>query len=249
MARDYTAVPWEYLDEMEELTDEEFGRLIRQLLRYSRSGEAFSPSGNERFYIKRVQNREIRYQDNYSDLSDIRSDAGKKGANSRWNGKTMANDGKNDFANGKNSKAIFANGKNGYTETETKTETNTEPDIHPPNPPLKGEAFERFWAVYPKKVGKQAAFKAFQRIKGVSVETMVKAVEYQRSTAQWQKDNGRFIPNPATWLNQGRWEDENTEPSAVCQTEDTGLGYAAPVDRGDLDWLLGELAKEDGHAG
>ena len=22
------------------------------------------------------------------------------------------------------------------------------------------------------------------------------------------KDNGQYIPNPATWLNQGRWEDE-----------------------------------------
>ena len=38
MARDYTAVPWEYLDEMEELTDEEFGRLIRALLLYSQRG-------------------------------------------------------------------------------------------------------------------------------------------------------------------------------------------------------------------
>jgi len=25
---------------------------------------------------------------------------------------------------------------------------------------------------------------------------------------QWRKDNGQFIPNPATWLNQRRWEDE-----------------------------------------
>ena len=105
----------------------------------------------------------------------------------------------------------------------------------------RGEAFERFWAVYPKKVGKQAAFNAFQRIKGVSVETMVKAVEYQRSTEQWQKDNGRFIPNPATWLNQGRWEDEGvTMPE---RAPDTPTGYAVPPEDafGDIDRLIAEM--------
>ncbi len=34
------------------------------------------------------------------------------------------------------------------------------------------------------------------------------AIEVQKQSEQWTKDNGRFIPNPATWLNQGRWEDE-----------------------------------------
>ena len=95
--------------------------------------------------------------------------------------------------------------------------------------------------MYPKKVGKQAAFNAFQRIKGVSVETMVKAVEYQRSTEQWQKDNGRFIPNPATWLNQGRWEDEGvTMPE---RAPDTPTGYAVPPEDafGDIDRLIAEM--------
>jgi hypothetical protein len=27
-------------------------------------------------------------------------------------------------------------------------------------------------------------------------------------TPDWQKDGGRFIPHPATWLNGRRWEDE-----------------------------------------
>jgi hypothetical protein len=34
----------------------------------------------------------------------------------------------------------------------------------------------------------------------------------QKTSAQWQKDNGQYIPNPATWLNQGRWDDEIKEP-------------------------------------
>lgn len=69
------------------------------------------------------------------------------------------------------------------------------------------DAFETFWKAYPRKVGKDAARRAFAKVK-VPVETLVAAVEAQKASSQWTKDNGQFIPNPATWLNQGRWEDE-----------------------------------------
>ena len=71
------------------------------------------------------------------------------------------------------------------------------------------EAFERFWVAYPKKVGKEAARRAFDKVK-TSVDVLVSAIEMQKRSEQWQTENGRFIPNPATWLNQGRWEDELT---------------------------------------
>lgn len=71
-------------------------------------------------------------------------------------------------------------------------------------------AFERFWAVYPKKVGKEAARRAFAKVR-VPTESLIAAVEAQKRSLQWGKENGRFIPNPATWLNQGRWEDDVTE--------------------------------------
>ena len=28
----------------------------------------------------------------------------------------------------------------------------------------------------------------------------------------WQKEGGRFVPQPATYLNQRRWEDESVPP-------------------------------------
>lgn len=67
--------------------------------------------------------------------------------------------------------------------------------------------FDRFWTVYPKKVGKEAARKAFAKVKE-NVETLITAVEQQIQSEQWQRDGGQYIPNPATWLNQGRWNDE-----------------------------------------
>lgn len=77
----------------------------------------------------------------------------------------------------------------------------------PPIVPPSGDAFEAFWAAYPKKVGKQSAKKAFEKVK-VPLETLVSAVRRQECSSQWSRDGGQYIPNAATWLNQGRWEDE-----------------------------------------
>ena len=102
MARNYAALPHEYWDEMAELTDEEWGRLTRALLRYSMFGEESDLPGNERFFWRRVVNREDGLQQHYEDLAAIRSEAGKKGAAARWeqNGK-MANDSKNGYVKDK----------------------------------------------------------------------------------------------------------------------------------------------------
>lgn len=70
--------------------------------------------------------------------------------------------------------------------------------------------FEKFWEEYPKKKSKGAARKAFENAikKGITVDVLIDAVIRQRCGSQWTKDNGQYIPYPATWLNQERWEDE-----------------------------------------
>lgn len=119
MARNYAALPFDYLKEMEALNDAEFGRLTRALLVYSMTGEKIALCGNERFYANRVMAQEDRFKASYAEISDVRSEAGKAGAAARWQ------NGKGSFANGKNGKAIPANGKTGNTETKTDTKTNT----------------------------------------------------------------------------------------------------------------------------
>lgn len=72
------------------------------------------------------------------------------------------------------------------------------------------EGFSEFWKAYPKKSGKGAAETAWRKIKPNRElrKVMILAVEKAKRSAQWTKDNGQYIPNPATWLNQKRWEDE-----------------------------------------
>lgn len=69
--------------------------------------------------------------------------------------------------------------------------------------------FDSFYQAYPKKVGKPAALKAFAKCKPDEslLQTMLDAIERQSQSEQWQTNNGQYIPNPATWLNQERWDD------------------------------------------
>ena len=70
--------------------------------------------------------------------------------------------------------------------------------------------FEQFWKVYPKKQGKSVAQRSFiEKVKPSDELTaiMIEAVQKQKMTDQWIKDDGQYIPLPATWLNQRRWED------------------------------------------
>ena len=71
----------------------------------------------------------------------------------------------------------------------------------------RGAEFEKFWTAYPRKEGKQKARAAFEKV-AVPLETLLEAIERQKSSAQWTKDEGQFIPHPATWLNGKRWEDQ-----------------------------------------
>lgn len=77
--------------------------------------------------------------------------------------------------------------------------------------------FDEFWAAYPRKVGKDAAAKAFaKRRVGVGLlAQMLAAISTQKTGEQWQRDGGQFIPHPATWLNEGRWQDETPRVETV----------------------------------
>ena len=70
--------------------------------------------------------------------------------------------------------------------------------------------FKKFWESYPKKVGKPVAEKSFKKLKPTEslLKEILQGLNKYKETEQWQKDNGQFIPNPATFLNQQRWEDQ-----------------------------------------
>ena len=84
------------------------------------------------------------------------------------------------------------------------------------------KGFEAFWAAYPKKINKPGAQRAFAKV-DVPLETLLKAIETQRRSRQWTEAGGQYIPYPATWLNQRRWEDEVTAEAAEDRPEPTPI--------------------------
>ena len=85
--------------------------------------------------------------------------------------------------------------------TDTEAYAYTIPPISP---------FENFWKVYPKKKSKGNAEKAWAKLKPSHdmIEKIIRAVETAKKTKDWKKDNGQYIPYPASWLNAKGWEDE-----------------------------------------
>jgi hypothetical protein len=71
-----------------------------------------------------------------------------------------------------------------------------------------GEAFDRFWVVYPKRVTKEAARKAFAKAveNGTDAEALIAGA--QRYAVERQGQDPKYTKHPATWLNGGCWEDE-----------------------------------------
>lgn len=84
------------------------------------------------------------------------------------------------------------------------------------------DAFEDFWAVYPRKVGKVKARAAFKTaLKSGTPESIIAGA--QRYAADPNRADA-FTAHPTTWLNRGGWEDEPLPARSV-----------GPVDRqGDI---------------
>jgi hypothetical protein len=79
------------------------------------------------------------------------------------------------------------------------------------------ELFSQFYSAYPRHDSKQIAMLKFAKIMSECktedeqknmLDKMLKSIETSKSSEQWNKENGKYIPMPSTWLNQRRWEDE-----------------------------------------
>ena len=77
-------------------------------------------------------------------------------------------------------------------------------------PAWKPERFAGLWRVYPRKVAKQSAIRAWDKLQpdDETIALMGRALLRQIGSEAWRRDDGQYIPHPATWLNQARWTDE-----------------------------------------
>jgi len=107
--------------------------------------------------------------------------------------------------------------------------------------------FESFWSGCQKKVGKPAALKAWQKMRKENRTTLTgeQLLERYNSIVEMEtKERGtaQYVPHPATWINQDRWDDDVIEPMKkypfnqrvyYVTTEDTH-----PLNHDILAWVL-----------
>ena len=94
-------------------------------------------------------------------------------------------------------------------------------------------AWDRFWAIYPRKVDKAKALRAWNKLKADRklMQIMSAALKTQRASEEWRRDNGRAIPYPSTWLNNRRWEDEVPAQPRGAAPADRAAGEEA------IEWV------------
>lgn len=88
-----------------------------------------------------------------------------------------------------------------------------------------GIPFSEFWNLYPKKVSKKQAEKAWRKVLPSEHTRIFEDVARRARSPEWQKDRGQFIPYPATYLNGERWKDQvDTSPPIPPPRKCAGCG-------------------------
>ena len=184
------------------LTDEEAGRLMKALWVYTMTGQQTELQGAEKGIFAMIQMtlEQDEKHDQEISMKRSRATASIRRPREDQHNQLISNDSAN------NQLISFDDNKN---KNKSKSKNKSKEKVQE-----KEKLFERFWTAYPRRVAKQTAMRAFEKIDPdeAMLETMIAAIGKWKMTDQWNEAGGQFIPHPATWLNQRRWEDELPKP-------------------------------------
>lgn len=188
MAMEYFCCFHSYLRKTSNLSDGEVGRLFRALMKYSATGEREELDGRAGTAFDFIADDIDAAKEKYAQKCRTNKQNREKGTSTTVDDRSRPS-------------------TNNDETHQTKNK-----NITPLTP--QGELFGRFWSAYPKKVGKANCERWFARHKvdEKTLQAMLDSLAYMKTTEQWQKDSGQYIPNPQTWLNGRRWEDESAKP-------------------------------------
>ncbi|RPJ55934.1 MAG: hypothetical protein EHM12_11240 [Dehalococcoidia bacterium] len=203
----YTA---DFLTRTSRLTDEQVGQYIRALCSQHQEGhftkdelyqilksydspvwKKFIIDDNGFYYNERMQ-EEIEKRINYCNSKSHKGISGRKNKSYDYHTVIIRKSSENHTENGNENDNI--NGIDNEDEDKQKI----------------CEHFIKWYSEYPNKTGKGAALKSWNKIKNKKEisEKILESLKWQKESEQWKKDNGQYIPNPSTYINQQRWMDE-----------------------------------------
>lgn len=211
-----------YVTQIEKLDDFQRGVLFLAIMRYQCGLELpdMDPVVDMLFSV--IKEQMDADTQKYEETCAKRSEAGRKGAD-KTNRQKAANAENADSAKRqKSAKAANA----GFAENEERQKPANSPDSESESDSesdsdkayktaqcarvREDDAFEVFWKAYPKKVGKSDCRQIWEKLRP-SKELFAKIMSTLSAASasdQWTREGHRFVPNPATWLRQGRWDDD-----------------------------------------
>ena len=204
---------YEWEEMLQYMTDSQIAEILRAMFSYTKRGETpkfSSPLLNTTFCV--IKYAIDRDNEKYKQRSAANSQNGKKGgrpksekternqtkAKKADNDNENENDNGNDNENGNDKKNILSISSTPAVQDRATAGAYT-------------EDFLKFWDEYPRKTGKGAAFRVWLKMRPSKKERadISSALKWQKQSVQWNNSGyGKFIPLPATYLNQRRWEDE-----------------------------------------
>ena len=119
------------------------------------------------------------------------------------------------------------------TKVNTKTNTKTNITVN-----SIGD-FDSFWRFYPRKAGKEAARKAWLKLRPDEhiMKMIADNVKQRVDKGEWRKDNQSFILHASTYLNQKRWEDEVLDQQPQKRTDPESIKSVPVMDKiTDRSW-------------
>jgi len=223
MAREYVPIFFDWLQNTQDLTAEEKGHLIDAVIMYASGMEDWmdqlQTSGEKvafRFMCGQI--------DRGFAISEARA---KAGASKREHDKT--NENKTQQTETK------PNEEEKEEEEEKEKEKDNKESLSRARERPDMDAFGAFWDEYPNKKAKQDAIRAWRKLKpdAALINRIMAGLAKAKNSDSWLRDEGRFIPYPATWLNGRRWEDEVTTghaPPRVPAQQYSQRDYSVPME-------------------
>lgn len=130
-------------------------------------------------------------------------------------------------------------GNRGTTTSVTAdAETHEEPPPAKPAKPDEAAEFETWWKVWPRKVAKDAARKAYRsaRRKKVTADHLLTSATAQVAAWKAAGKEQEFIPHASTWLNQARYNDEIERPKFTVITNPDSPWSGMRIDNSESPW-------------
>ena len=178
------------LSVLDDLTDEQAGLLFKAIRDYQENGSV-KLDGLIKIAFAPFKNQFIRDNDKYKKLCE----KNKLIADLRYS----------------NNNTKSTTGNQPLPTVTKSTDKDKDKDKDKDNKTIKEDGFDYWWNSYPRKAAKPAALKSFKsKTKSMSESVFMEFVDLisNDSSVRFEKTEKQFIPNPATYLNQERYNDE-----------------------------------------